>query len=222
MTDRRPVASRRTGWARWLARVLTARGITPNQISIASMVFALLAGLAFYVGAQPGRVQAVDAQAGAVWHGGALILGALCCQLRLICNLMDGLVAVEGGKGRPDGAFWNEAPDRVSDLLILVGLGYGLGLPALGWAAGALAVSTAYIRELGRATTGVNDFAGPMAKPQRMAVITGAAVLAALTPAVAAMWVSEAVLVVALWVVALGSALTGLRRSATLIARLRG
>lgn len=211
MTDRRPIASRESGWARGLTRTLSANAITPNQISIASMVFALLAGLALYAGAQAeGEGRLIG-----------LIVGALCCQLRLVCNLMDGLVAVEGGKGRPDGAFWNEAPDRVSDLLILVGLGYGLGQPELGWAAATLAISTAYIRELGRAITGENDFSGPMAKPQRMAVITGAALLASLAYVLADMWMSDIILLASLWVVAAGSALTALKRSADLVSRLR-
>lgn len=208
MTDRRPIASRNTGWAKRLTEKLAGTNITPNQISIASMVAAALAGLAFYFGAlMPG-------------FGGVvlLILAAVFCQLRLICNLLDGMVAVEAGKSAADGAFWNEAPDRVSDVLIFVGLGMGLGQPALGWAAAAAALTTAYIRELGRATTGENDFCGPMAKPQRMALITLAVVIAILQP----LWGgSFEILLIALWVVALGALATALRRSARLITRLK-
>ncbi len=208
MTDRRPIASRNTGWAKRLTAKLAETDITPNQISIASMVAAALAGLAFYFGASmPG-------------FGGVILLmaAAVFCQLRLICNLLDGMVAVEAGKSAPDGAFWNEAPDRVSDVLILVGLGMGLGQPALGWAAAAAALTTAYIRELGRATTGENDFCGPMAKPHRMAVITLAVLVAILQP----LWGGEVgVLQIALWVVAIGALATSIRRSARLITRLK-
>jgi len=208
MTDRRPIASRDTGWAHALTRRLAARGVTPNQISIASMGFAALAGLALYAGAEgqgAGRVI-------------LLILAALFCQLRLICNLLDGMVAVEAGQGAPDGPFWNEAPDRVSDLLIFVGLGYGLGLPELGWAAAALAIGAAYVRELGRASTGENDFCGPMAKPHRMALITGAAVLTCFE----GVWGSNpAVLPIALWVVVIGTAATIVRRSMRMIAHMK-
>lgn len=209
MNDRRPIASRRTAWAQAMTRWLAEKDVTPNQISMASMGFALLAGLAFYVGAQVGGVGRMI----------LLILAAGFCQLRLICNLLDGLVAVEAGQGAPDGAFWNEAPDRVSDVLILAGLGYGLGLPALGWAAAALAIGTAYVRELGRATTGHNDFSGPMAKPHRMALITIAALLACIVP----LWGrdGQGVLTAALWIVAIGALLTSVRRSAALIKRLR-
>ncbi len=205
MTDRRPIASRDTGWARSLTKALARSSVTPNQISIASMGFAALAGLAFWLGAGMEG-----------WTRAFLLLAAgLCCQLRLVCNLLDGLVAVEAGQGTPDGAFWNEAPDRVSDILILTGIGYGIGMPTLGWAAAALAISTAYIRELGRATTGENDFCGPMAKPHRMAAVTLAAVVASL-------WAAPLILQIALWIVAGGAAVTTLRRSLRMIATLKG
>ncbi|SLN19311.1 CDP-alcohol phosphatidyltransferase [Roseovarius albus] len=203
MTDRRPIASRGSGWARALTKWLAARDISSNQISIASMGAAGLAGLCFYFGASAGG------------FGGALLLvaAALFCQLRLICNLMDGLVAVEAQKGTPDGAFWNEAPDRVSDVLIFIGLGYGLGLVGLGWAAAVMTVSTAYVRELGHNITGENDFCGPMAKPHRMALVTGTAVLAAVLP-------NWGLLQLALWVVVIGAAVTVVRRSLRILQRL--
>ena len=204
MSDRRPIASRETGWARALTGALANIPVTPNQISVMSMVAAALAGLAFWWGA------GLDGAGRAV----LLLTAAVFCQLRLICNLMDGLVAVEAGKGTPDGAFWNEAPDRVSDILIFAGIGYGVGQPGLGWAAAALAIGTAYVRELGRAATGENDFCGPMAKPRRMATVTIAALLAAV-------WSSAPILALALWIVAVGAALTSLHRSYRMIRRLR-
>ncbi len=203
MTDRRPITSRNSGWARALTLWLAQRNITPNQISIASMGAAAIAGLCFYFGASAGGVGRVV----------LLLGGALFCQVRLICNLMDGLVAVEAQKGTPDGAFWNEAPDRVSDVLILVGLGYGLGLGDLGWAAAVMAVSTAYVRELGQVTTGESDFCGPMAKPHRMALVTVAALAVIIFP-------SWGLLHLALWGVALGALLTAARRSARILQRL--
>nr|WP_303626337.1 CDP-alcohol phosphatidyltransferase family protein [Roseovarius sp. M141] len=207
MKNRRPLGSRDTKWAVRCAAALAGRGVTPNAISQASMIAALVAALAL---------------AATSWTQGAatvalLILGALCCQLRLLCNLFDGMVAIEGGRSAPDGPLWNELPDRVSDLLILAGAGVGAGHPALGLAAGALAVLTAYTRELG-ANTGLSpDFSGPMAKPQRMALITGAALLAVFEPLFAA---PGTVLTVALWIIAIGAALTSLRRAARIRAAL--
>ncbi|MGI3124319.1 CDP-alcohol phosphatidyltransferase family protein [Nitratireductor sp. PBL-C9] len=207
--NRRPLASRDTGWAHSITRWLAATAITPNQISMASMGFAALAGLALWqAGSADGVIRAV-----------LLILGGLFVQFRLLCNLFDGMVAVEAGKSAPDGAFWNEFPDRVADIAILIGVGYGLGLPALGWAAAGFAVLTAYVRELGRACGQQADFSGPMAKPHRMATITAAAVLSLFEP----LWNGRSeVLTVALWIVAIGAALTALRRSARLVKALRG
>lgn len=208
MTDRRPIASRNASWARRAAAWMARRGVSPNQISIASIGAGSLAGAAFW---------AADGGQGL---GGRLLLllGAAFCQARLVCNLLDGMVAVEGGRGGADGPFWNEFPDRVADLMILGGLGLGLGQPGLGFAAAALAVMTAYVRELGRALGAPQDFAGPMAKPHRMAVVTGAAALAALWPFGAGAWLLQA----ALWVIAAGCVLTVLGRSARLVRRLRG
>jgi hypothetical protein len=70
----------------------------------------------------------------------------------------------------------------VSDALILLAAGYSLAWPAhaaeLGWAASLLAVLTAYVRVLGGACGLPQDFRGPMAKPQRMAVLTAGCILA--------------------------------------------
>ena len=205
--DRRPLASRSTGWANAITQRLAKTSITPNQISIASMGAAAIAAVLFYVAGQTdGALRVVG-----------LLGGALFCQLRLICNLLDGMVAVEAGKGSPDGVFWNEMPDRVSDVVILVGIGYGIGMPDLGWAAGAFAVLTAYVRELGRASGQAADFSGPMAKPHRMATVTIAAIIAVFAP----LWgSSNQVMMIALWVIAIGALVTAIRRSARLVSQL--
>ncbi|MDK4702635.1 MULTISPECIES: CDP-alcohol phosphatidyltransferase family protein [unclassified Rhizobium] len=207
--DRRPLASRNTRWAQALARRMTALSVTPNQISQASMVMAALAGASFWLS---------GVASGIGMRVFLLILAALFCQLRLLCNLLDGMVAVEGGKGEADGPFWNEFPDRIADILIFAGIGYGMAAPGLGWAAAALAVLTAYVRELGRATGNPSDFSGPMAKQHRMAVATAGALLSIIE----ALWSGGSwVLTIALWVVAVGSAVTVLRRSRNLIRHLR-
>lgn len=208
LKNRRPLGSRDTKWAARCAGALADKGVTPNAISQASMGAALVASLAFVAS---GYVQ------GAVGVGALLVLGALCCQLRLLCNLFDGMVAVEAGRSAPDGPLWNELPDRVSDLLILAGVGLGIGHPALGMVAGAMAVLTAYTRELGAGLGLPPDFSGPMAKPQRMALVTGAAILAVFEPLFAT---SGTVLTAALWIVAIGAGLTSLRRAARIRAKL--
>jgi phosphatidylglycerophosphate synthase len=218
--DRRPISQRQRGWAKALTRALVNSGATPNFISFTSILFAALGGACFYaIGLATSEGDRV-----------MLCLGAaLFCQLRLLANMMDGMVAVEAGKGGPDGPVWNELPDRFADIFFLVGAGYGvaqLGLAdaSLGWAAAVAAVMTAYVREVGKGAGAPADFTGPMAKPHRMFVMTMAALLAAATP----LWVSEPfssnspptdapmmgqILAVALWIVLIGSIFTALNRA---------
>jgi phosphatidylglycerophosphate synthase len=101
------------------------------------------------------------------WSPGwsAFIAAAVCVQLRLLCNLLDGMVAIEGGKSTATGALFNEIPDRLADPLFLVPLGYASGYPWLGWLAALLAVLTAYIRVLG----------GALGLPQDLGVFAKAA-----------------------------------------------
>lgn len=202
--NRRPLTSRNSAWAARLASWAVAKGITPNRISQASIGFAAI-GCALYAFSPhgPGILQFL-----------CLILAAATVQARLACNLIDGMVAIEGGQGAKDGPFWNEAPDRASDLLFLAGAGLAAGQPALGLIAAALAIATAYIRELGRAEGFPPDFSGPLAKPQRMAVLTGGTVLAAF-------YASEWSLAVTLWIIVAGTAVTILRRSLSLIGKLK-
>ena len=200
--SRRPIASRNAGWASRAARWLATTDVTPNQISVASVGFAAFAFAAFWASAHvPALPRAL-----------LLIVAAAGCQMRLICNLLDGMVAIEGGKKAADGPFWNEAPDRVADILILVGLGLAANAIGHGWAAATFAVLTAYLRELGRAEGFPPDFGGPMAKPQRMALVTGAALLGIIWPHI---------LIWALALLILGTALTAGLRAGRLIRGLR-
>lgn len=213
--NRRPISQRSHGWAKWLTRVLVKSGVSPNFISFTSIVWASLAGLCFYA----------IALSESVGDRVLLCLGAaLFCQLRLLANMMDGMVAVEAGKASQDGMIWNELPDRFADIAVLVGAGYGAATaahvdPVLGWAAAVAAVMTAYVREVGRAAGAPADFSGPMAKPHRMFVMTMAALIAASTP----LWFDSTlpndatmhgrIIGVALWIVVIGSTFTALNRT---------
>lgn len=198
--NRRPLNSRDSRWAKALAARLAESRVTPNRISQASMGFAALGLLLFWgAGCTGGVLQFL-----------CLILAAVTVQLRLLCNLLDGMVAIEGGRSSATGPFWNEAPDRAADILFLAGAGLAAGCPALGLAAAALAVATAYIRELGRAEGFPPDFSGPMAKPHRMAALTAGSVIAAF-------YATEWTLTVTLWIIAIGTAATILRRSLRLL-----
>ena len=149
-------------------------GLSANTISVFSVLFSIGAG-------------AVIASVGTgvlarLW----LIAAAVLIQLRLICNLMDGMVAIEGGRRSATGELFNEVPDRFADVAILASLGLCAWMQPwgmhLGWLAASLAVMTAGVRMQGALLTGKHDFRGPMAKPQRMALVTGACIVTAFSP----------------------------------------
>lgn len=200
--NRRPLASRGTRWARALAGALARSPITPNQISVASILFALAGAV---------LLLRLPTPAG-------LVLCALCVQLRLLCNLLDGMVAIEGGKSSPLGALYNEFPDRIADSLLIVALGYAAAQPWLGWLGALLAALTAYIRVTGGSLGLAQDFRGPMAKPQRMAVLTLACLLGAAELATAG---SHHALTIAAALIALGAAVTCVTRARALARSLR-
>jgi len=195
LLNRRPLASREIGLMRRLAAWLTRAGATPNQISVAGIVFALIAGLALL-------------RAGGGWAAGWLI-GLVFIQARLLANLLDGLVAVEGGRGTALGPLYNEVPDRVEDTAIIAAFGVAAGWPVLGVWAALLAVGCAYVRQLGGALGQRQSFIGPMAKQHRMAALS-LGCLAGFGEAVAGSGMGLAGLV--LWAVLLGSLVTIARR----------
>ncbi|WP_425994390.1 CDP-alcohol phosphatidyltransferase family protein [Caulobacter sp. DWR1-3-2b1] len=213
LENRRPLKVRSASWARAAAARLAHANVSPDAISCAGVACAVLGG----------SLMMLAGGLGPAGRAVALILAVLCIQLRLVCNLLDGLVAVEHGKASPAGPIWNELPDRVADVLFLVGAGYfartaGLhGAEALGWLAAVLAVVTAYVRELGRGLGQPADFRGPMAKPQRMAALT----VACLISVVELLWRGNGqIMVAALAIIVVGTLITVVRRTRHLAIRL--
>ncbi|MGB5832613.1 MAG: CDP-alcohol phosphatidyltransferase family protein [Thiohalocapsa sp.] len=204
---RRPLTTRNASWAKVLARWLAAWGITPNAISIASLVFALAGALAMW--------NAAGATAAA--RATLLVTAAVCIQLRLLCNMLDGMVAVEGGLGSPSGAVFNELPDRLADPLLIVPAGYLTGYawgPELAWTAASLALLTANIRTLGGSLGLPEGFQGPMAKPHRMATMTlGLAIAAGAVP----FGQDGSVLLITLALIVTGTCITAVRRTRAML-----
>ena len=186
--NRRPLKSRSTRWAGAATRAVLATGLTANQVSFLGIVIAALGAWAL-----------IEAPTRPL----LFLAAAACIQLRLLANMLDGLVAVEGGRGGPTGAIWNEFPDRVEDSLLLIAAGYAGELPWLGWLCALLAAVCAYVRLLGGTLGQPQYFAGPMAKPHRMAALTIGCL-------VATIWFGG--LQVALGVIAAGTAGTVARR----------
>ncbi len=170
---RRELATRNARWAAALARALGRMGVRPNAVSMAGVVVAVAAGLAL----------ALTPNAEAGTRVALLLTAAACIQLRLLCNLLDGMLAVEEGFKSKTGDLFNDLPDRVADVVILVGAGYAArALPygvILGWSAAVLALFTAYVRVLAGSLGQRQHFIGPMAKQHRMFALTVAVLLAA-------------------------------------------
>src|ERR1044071_5492501 len=200
--QRRPLKSRDRAWAKALASAFVRLRIRPNVISLFSIVFAGVACAGFLLSGKT-----LDAKQRFLW----LLVAAAGIQLRLLCNLLDGMVAVEGKMGSKTGEIYNDFPDRIADPLIIVPAGYAIGFAALGWAAGLLAVMTAYVRVLGGSMGVPQDFRGPMAKPHRMALLT----FAAIADGVAGFynWRGR-LLFLALALIVLGTIVTMIRRTA--------
>lgn len=182
--DRREIPQRQARWAQRTAEVLYRARIRPNHISVASVVAALIGTVALVQSAPaPGAVRIF-------W----LALAVAMIPLRLLCNMLDGMLAVEKGLHSPTGDLYNEVPDRIADLALIAGAGYaaaglivtdgGLDVAVLaGWIAASAAVGTAYVRSLGAAQGVGNFFAGPAPKPVRMWILMLAALAAMVEPA---------------------------------------
>jgi phosphatidylglycerophosphate synthase len=156
-TWRRPIADgfRQTAHAavRWCVRMQ----IHPNLVSYASVVASAGAGLCFW--------QADTAPA-------LLIVAVGFCYLRLWLNMLDGMVALASGKASRTGEIVNELPDRVSDVLIFVGVAHSdLCHPLAGYWVALFALLVAYVGTLGQAVGVQREFSGWMAKPWRLVAL---------------------------------------------------
>jgi len=181
---------------------------------VLSVVFAIGAAVAL----------AATAATGGAWRISLLLAAAAFIQLRLLCNLFDGMMALEGGLRSPVGDIYNDLPDRIADPVILVAAGcavrhldYGL---TLGWVAALLAVITAYVRMLGAASGQPHDYRGPMAKQHRMAVMTFACAASVFDPLWQG-WAAGQIIRGALAAVVVGCVVTIVRRLAHMSKLLR-
>ena len=203
--ERRPIASREASRRKRLAHWLAQRGISPNTISVIGMVLGVAAG------------PVLAATTIEPWRRWGFLAAAVLMQLRLLANMLDGMVAVESGKASPVGELYNEVPDRVSDTAACVGAGYAAGShPALGFVAALLAVFLAYLRAQGRVAGATQEFCGPLAKPQRVFLLTLLAAYCGMAPdgwqPTLARWPSIGVMGIGLGAMILGEVWTAVRR----------
>src|SRR5881398_3619738 len=153
----RPIAQmfRRTGHG--ATNLCVRLGISPDAISYLSLLAALIAALFFW---KSGK------------NAWLLIIAPLFCYLRLWFNMLDGLVAFAAGKASRRGEILNDLPDRISDIVIFVGVAHsGWMNPILGYWAAISAVLTAYVGIFGQVIGGEREFSGWMSKPWRMVAL---------------------------------------------------
>src|SRR3954471_15924346 len=165
---RRPIAAvfRRTAEA--ATRFCVRHGIHPDAISYLSILAALIAAICF-------------------WKSGAkrwlLIIAPLFCYLRLWFNMLDGLVAFAAEKASRRGEILNDLPDRISDVVIFVGIAHsGLMNPFIGYWAAIFAVLTSYVGLFAQALYVPRQFGGVMSKPWRMVALNVGAWLTFFAP----------------------------------------
>ena len=111
-TDRRPLKTRSAYLVQATARLLARSGVSPNQVSVSSVIFALIGS--YFLSMEALGIPSL-------WP---LIGAAACIQLRLLANLLDGLMAIEGGHQTRTGELFNEFPDRIADVALLATAGY--------------------------------------------------------------------------------------------------
>jgi phosphatidylglycerophosphate synthase len=138
-------------------------GIHPDLISYLSILAASIAAICFRL------------SGGNRW---LLIVATLFCFLRLWFNMLDGMVAVAANKASRRGEILNDLPDRISDVIIFVGVAHSMWMHTpLGYWAAIFAVLTAYVGLFGQALGGQREFGGMMSKPWRMVALSIGALL---------------------------------------------
>src|SRR5260370_11731198 len=156
--SRRPIAQifRRNGDG--ATNLCVRLGMSPDAISYLSIVAALAAALCFW---KSGR------------NAWLLIIAPLFCYLRLWFNMLDSMVAVAAGKASARGEIVNDLPDRISDVIIFVGVAHSdLVNPFIGYWTAILSLFTAYVGLFGQAIGGRREFGGIMSKPWRMVALS--------------------------------------------------
>jgi phosphatidylglycerophosphate synthase len=162
MTEYQPTSRRQSAdvfrlTANSAVRLCVRLGIHPDAVSYGSMLAAALAGICFW---QSGNLPTL------------LVPAVLFCYLRLWLNMLDGMVALASGKASLRGEILNDLPDRISDVVIFVGVAHSaLCNPSLAYWVAIFALLVAYVGMFGQAVRVQREFSGMMAKPWRMVAL---------------------------------------------------
>ncbi|MDQ2053756.1 MULTISPECIES: CDP-alcohol phosphatidyltransferase family protein [Halobellus] len=144
-------------------------GLSPDGVSVVAFGFAVAAGGAFYL-ATP------------LWYA----LGALFVFANGWLDLVDGALARAQGVSSEGGDLLDHVLDRYADIAMLVGLAAGIDGYALGLAAVTGVLMTSYLGTQIQAVGLGREYGGLVGRADRLALIGVAAVVAAVSLALAA------------------------------------
>lgn len=178
-------------WDR-LSTPLVRSGISPNAITLVSLVL-VLANSALLV-----------------WHRSFALFGGLLALFELLDNV-DGAVARVSGRASKAGAFLDATTDRVKELFSLAAVAYvsGAYLPALLAVGGGMLVSYALCRAVAEGAGPLTGFPPLFERLERVALLCVTTLLVPFLPELFGI----SIIVVGLWVLAIGSLMTGAQRT---------
>jgi len=146
-------------------------GVTPNVVSVTSLLMAVAAGAA-YASAAEMRILYLA--------GGVLVF------LNGWLDLLDGALARELAVDSPGGDLIDHVIDRYADVLVIAGLAIGVGRYDLGFAAVTGVLLTSYLGTQAQAVGLDRVYAGLVGRADRLAVVglvTGVAAFVEASPA---------------------------------------
>lgn len=157
-SSRRPIAGLFRRTAEGAVRIAVRAGIHPDVFSYGSIVAAAISAWFFWQSAN---------------HPRYLAVAVAFAFLRLWLNMFDGMVAIAAGKASKKGEIVNDLPDRVSDVLIFLGVAHSSWCnPLFAYWVAMAALFVAYTGLSGQAAGVQREFSGIMAKPWRIVALS--------------------------------------------------
>jgi len=153
-----------------IARVIAAVGISPNSLSLLSLLSAAFAGLLFTV-------------AGLKGHHLLLLFAGVLVAMNAFLDTFDGVLAREAGIASKKGDFLDHVIDRYADIFILCGIIFG---GYVSWEIGLLAIIgillTSYMGTQAQAVGLGRVYGGMVGRADRLLLIIAATILTWLYP----------------------------------------
>ena len=160
-----------SGFVRTTTRFFANRGISPNLLSLLSLVFAALAGILFGL-----------SRTSMSFNLFLVLAGVFVC-LNAVLDGLDGLVAREIGNASRKGDFLDHVIDRYSDVFIIGGIVFG---GYAGWQIGVVAIIgvllSSYMGTQAQAVGLSRMYGGLLGRADRMILIIAATALTLVYP----------------------------------------